>query len=250
MTATLAGGQVAAIFLVMLRCAGLVVAAPIFGHRSIPSPVKAGLVVALTVALVRPAMAAPGALPVAFAAPIELAIGLALGFILSLGFEAIELAGRMIALQMGLSLGEVLNPTQQEAGTPIDPLFSVLAGLLFLGLGLHLAVIDVLARSFQVFPIGGGWPADLWLTGARTTALVLELGVRVALPISLVLLLTELSIALLNRAIPQINVFILGLPVKMLVGFAVIAAALPTLIAGGEAIFRFVFQAANGWAAL
>ena len=115
-------------------------------------------------------------------------------------------------------------------------------------MGLQLAVVEVLANSFTVYPVGSGWPADLAMTGAQTVALSMELGVRVALPIALVLLLVELSVALLARAIPQINVFILGLPLKMLVGFAVLALGMPALIAGAEAIYRFVFQAASGGA--
>ena len=83
------------------------------------------------------------------------------------------------------------------------------------------------------------------MTGAQTIALALELGVRVALPIALVLLLVELSVALLARAIPQINVFILGLPLKMLVGIAVLAMAMPSLVNGAASIYRFVFNAAT-----
>ena len=142
----------------------------------------------------------------------------------------------------------MFSPTQEEASTAIDPFFSVLAGLVFLTMGLHLGMVQVLANSFTVYPVGGGWPVDLPLTGARTIALVMELGVRVAMPIALVLLMVELSVGLLARAIPQINVFILGLPLKMLVGFAVLAAAMPSLITGVQAIYRFVFNAASGGA--
>lgn len=248
MTVQLGGGQAALLFLVMMRCAGLVFAAPLFGHHAIPTLVKFGLAGCLTIALVNPAGASAGTLPLLIAAPVELVIGLSLGFILSLAFEAVELAGRVIAIQLGLSLGSVFSPTEEEASTAIDPFFSVLAGLLFLAMGLQLAVVQVLANSFVVYPVGAGWPADLSTTGAQTVALSMELGVRVALPIALVLLLVELSVALLARAIPQINVFILGLPLKMLVGLAVLALGMPALIAGAEAIYRFVFQAASGGA--
>jgi len=121
-----------------------------------------------------------------------------------------------------------------------------MAGLLFLAMGLHLAIVQTLAHSFIVYPVGGGWPADLPMLGAQTTALALELGVRVALPMALVLLLVELAVALLARAIPQINVFIFGLPLKMLVGVAVLAVAIPNLLAGAAAIYRFIFGAASG----
>jgi len=248
MTVTLAGGQAALLFLVLMRCTGLVIAAPIYGHHSIPALVKFGLAAALTVALAPAAGAATGTLPLVVAAPIELAIGLSIGFVLSMGFQAIELAGRVVSIQLGLSLSSVFSPTEAEASTPIDPFFSVLAGLLFLAMGLHLAVVQVLANSFHVYPVGSGWPSDLAVTGMQTIVLGIELGVRVALPVALVLLLVELSVALLARAIPQVNVFILGLPLKMLVGFAVLAMAIPSLISGAEAIFRFVFGAASGGA--
>ena len=248
MTVTLSGGQASMLFLVMLRCLGLVFTAPIFGHHSVPTLVKYGIAAALAVALAKGAGTTAGTMPLMLAAPIELIIGLALGFVLSMGFSAIEMGGHVLSIQLGLSLAAVFSPTDEDQSTAIDPFFSVMAGLLFLAMNLHLAVVQALANSFVVYPVGGGWPADLALTGAQTVALVVELGVRVALPISLVLLLTELSVALLARAIPQINVFILGLPLKLLVGIAVLGAAMPSLIAGAESIYRFVFNAATGGA--
>lgn len=248
MTVQLASGQTAAIFLVLLRCTGFVFAAPIFGHRAIPTLVRFGLGAALTVALVQTVTVASNAMPLLEAAPLELVIGLALGFILSLGFDAVELVGRLISIQLGLSLAAVFSPTEGEASTAIDPFFSVMAGLLFLAMGLHLALVRALDQSFSLFPLGGGWPSSLPQLGIQTTTLAIDLGVRVAMPIALVLLLTELAVALLARAIPQINVFILGLPLKMLVGIAVLAMAMPSLLTGAAAIYRFVFQAATGGA--
>lgn len=238
----LGGGQVASLFLVLMRTTGLVVTAPILGHRTVPAPVKAGLAAVLALSLARGASVAPGALPLIVAAPIELLIGLCLGTVISLGLQAIELGGRLIALQMGLSLGAVFSPTSHEGGTPLDPFFSVFAGLLFLALNLHLAVVRALASSFATLPIGGGWPTDLWLLAVQLMSLALELGTRIAMPLALVLLLTELAVALLARAIPTINVFILGLPLKITVGIAVAAFALPNLAAGATSIFRFLLD--------
>jgi flagellar biosynthetic protein FliR len=239
------GGQVASLFLVMMRCAGLVVAAPILGHRSVPMPVKAGLIAVLSVALVNRAAVAPGAMPILLAAPIELLIGLALGYIVSLGFHAIEMGGRLLSLQMGLSLGQVFNPMSHEQSTSLDPFFSVAAGLLFLALNLHVALVEILARSFTVLPIGGGWPMDLFQLAANMTGLSLELGTRLALPLALVLLLAELALALLARAIPQVNVFFLGMPIKLLAGLAILVPALPNFLAGAANIFRTLIDSAS-----
>jgi flagellar biosynthetic protein FliR len=125
MTASIGGGQVALLFLVLMRCIGLVMTAPIYGHHSIPRLVKIGLAAMLTIALVKSAGSNAGATPLLLAAPLELGIGLALGFILSMGFHAFELAGRVISIQLGLSLGSIFSPTEEEASTAIDPFFSV-----------------------------------------------------------------------------------------------------------------------------
>jgi flagellar biosynthesis protein FliR len=245
---TLEGGQVAAVFLVLMRCTGLVITAPILGHRAVPAMVKAGLAAVLAIGLVRSATIAPGALPILLAAPIELLIGLALGTIVSLGFHAVELGGRLLSLQMGLSLGAVFNPSSQDSATALDPFFSLVAGLLFLALNLHVALVGVLAHSFATLPIGGGWPASLFQLVANLTAIALELGTRLVMPLALVLLLAELSIALLARAIPQINVFFLGLPIKILAGVAILVAALPTVLAGATGIFRMLLSSASAGA--
>jgi flagellar biosynthetic protein FliR len=239
---TLEGGQTASLFLVFLRCTGFVVTAPIFGHRAVPRPVKAGLIAMLALVLAGGAAAAPGAVPVMIAAPIELLIGITMGFGLGLGFSAVETAARLLSLQMGLSLGAVFDPVSGEASTPFDPLFAVMAGILFLALNLHLAIINVLAESFAALPIGGAWPTDLFGAVSRLIALALEFAARVAMPLALVLLLVELAVALISRAIPQVNVFFLGLPLKILVGIALVAVSLPTILAGMAGLFRFLID--------
>ncbi|MBA3876302.1 MAG: hypothetical protein C0498_05090 [Anaerolinea sp.] len=239
----LTGGQVTAFLLVLLRCTGFVVTAPLLGHRALPRTVKAALAVGFSALLLPRATVAPGADAVALAAPIELLLGLSLGFLLSLGFHAIELAGRLLALQLGLSLEAVLNPLNQDPSTALDPFFGVLAGLLFLALGLHVETVRILAGSFAAFPIGGGWPADLGLVAGQLILLALELGTRVALPLALVLLLVELVVGLIGRAIPQVNVFILGLSAKLMIGTAALALAIPTLVAGAARILDGLFRA-------
>lgn len=246
---TLTGGEVTAFFLVLLRCTGFIVAAPLFGHRSLPRTVKAALALVFAAALLPRAAVAPGADAVALAAPVELLLGLSLGFLLSLGFHAIEIAGRLLALQLGLSLEAVLNPLNQDPSTALDPFFGVLAGLLFLALGLHVETVRILAGSFAAFPIGGGWPVGLGLVAGQVIVLALDLGTRLALPMALVLLFVELLVGLISRAVPQVNVFILGLPAKLLIGTAAISMAIPTLVSGAsrilEALFRAVARSAS-----
>ncbi|MEI7744592.1 MAG: flagellar biosynthetic protein FliR [Chloroflexota bacterium] len=242
LSATVDGGQVASLFLVLLRCTGFIVTAPIFGHRATPRPVKAGLAAILAITLAGGAAVAPGAQPILLAAPIELLIGVSMGFTLALGFSAVESASRLLSIQMGLSLGAVFDPVGGEASTPFDPLFAIMAGLLFLLLNLHLAVVGVLADSFTTLPIGGGWPSSLFASVAQLIALSVEIAVRIAMPLALILMLAELAVALISRAIPQVNVFFLGLPLKIMLGIALVALALPNILEGMAGVFRFMIS--------
>jgi flagellar biosynthesis protein FliR len=247
-TFSLAGGQVAALFLVFLRTTGFVVAAPLFGHRAVPSAVKAGIAALLAVSIVSQAVPAQNGLPMVIAAPVEVVIGLVLGFLLGLGMRATELIARLLSLQGGLSLGSVFGPTFDESGSALDPLFAVLSGLLFLGMGLHLALVGALARSYTAMPLGAPLGIAFADFAARLVALVLDLGVQLALPLALVLLLAELAVALLSRAIPTINVFVLGMPITLLAAFVVLLAALPALLAAIGQVFETVFRSVNAGA--
>jgi flagellar biosynthetic protein FliR len=242
LAATLGPGQVATLFLVLLRCTGFVVTAPILGHRAVPGPVKAGLIAVLAVTLAGGASAAVGAQPMLLAAPVELMIGVAMGLTMAAAFAAVDAGSRLLSIQMGLSLGAVFDPVVGEAATPLQPLFAVIAGLLFLALNLHLAVIRVLAESFTALPIGGALPSGLFGTLASLVAVALELAVKVAMPLALVLLLVELAVALISRAIPQVNVFFLGLPIKILLGIALIAVTLPGLLNGLAGLYSTVID--------
>jgi flagellar biosynthetic protein FliR len=241
-TATLQSGQVAGLFLVMLRCAGFVISAPIFGHRAVPGPVKAGLIAVLSITLASGVAVATDAQPMLLAAPVELAIGVGLGLTMAAGFSVVDAASRLLSIQMGLSLGAVFDPVGGEASTPFEPLFAVLAGLLFLALNLHQAIVRILAESFTALPIGGGLPSGLFGALASLIAIALELAVKVAMPLALVLLLVELAVALISRAIPQVNVFFLGLPLKILVGIALVAIALPGLLNGIGGVFNTLIE--------
>lgn len=244
LAASLSGGEVATLFLVLMRTTGFVVAAPLLGHRAIPGQVKAGLAAVLAVGIARSASVAPSPVPFWLAAPFELVVGLALGFIVGLGFHAVESVGRLVALQLGLSLAPVFDPVRGDTGSAIDPLFAVLAGLLFYALDLHLAMLAALGDSFARLPLGGGWPGEVGRYAAGLAAVALELGGRIALPLALVLLMAEVAVALVARAIPQVNVFFLGLPVKLLAGLAILVAALPQLAASAAAVGRYVISAA------
>jgi flagellar biosynthetic protein FliR len=242
-TFSLDGSQVAALFLVFLRTTGFVVAAPLFGNRAIPASVKAGLAAFLAIATVSHAIPATNALPFAVSCVVEPIIGLALGFLLGLGMRATEMIARLLSLQAGLSLSAVYGPTFDEGGTALDPLFAVLSGLLFIAMGLHVALVGELVRSYQTLPLGGPIGPDFASFGYNLIAYVLDLGIQLALPLALALLLVELGVALLSRAIPTINVFVMGLPMTLFAALILILVALPAIISATSHIYQVVFRA-------
>jgi len=221
---------------------------PFFGGAAVPARVRAATAVAFVV-IAFPALEAgsPGAGVslgvVEFVSLLakETFVGFTLGFVASLVFEAVQVAGRIIDLQRGSAMSEMFSPELQGRVSELGQFKLQLALVLFLLFGLHRYFIGALLKSFDVIPavafprMAGGWgPAAADMT--RLTGEVLSIGVQLAAPAIVALLATDLLFGVINRIAPQVNVFFLSLPVKMLVGLLVVLAALPVF---GELYLRF-----------
>lgn len=214
------------------RILALLSVAPILYHRSIPVPLKIGLAIAVT-ALVASALppsvplSSPGALAVLAQ---QLLVGLGIGFSVRLVFAAVELAGDVIGLQMGLSFAAYLDPLHNTQTPLIGALLGVLASQLFLAMNGHLMMISAVTDSFQAFPIGTG--AVMPIDGARLASWAGELfriGLHLALPVLTTMLILNLALGVLVRSAPQLNLFSVGFPVTLLTGLLVLALSLPYL---------------------
>lgn len=213
---------------------------PFFGGSAVPARVKVATATAFVI-IVYPSLAA--SLP-AEGAPLpfgaggfmlllvkEAAIGFTLGFLASLIFEAIQMAGRIIDFQRGAMMGELYAPQLQLQVSVLGQFKLQLAIVIFLMIGAHRAFIGALLDSFALLPptrfphLAPGW-SQLTAFVVTFTGQVFAIGVQLAAPAMIALLLTELLFGIINRVAPQINVFFLSLPVKMAVGIAVVALAL------------------------
>ncbi len=218
------------------RILAMVAVAPLFGHASIPARVKVGLGLLLSVAV------APGVPPLPEVAPFsgdgllvlvqQVLIGLAIGFGMRLVFAAVELAGELAALSMGLSFSTFFDPLSRSQASSISQFFGWLALMVFLASNLHLALLATLAKSFTVLPISatpmGMGPFRMLATYGGQ---VFALGLQLALPIIAALLVTNLALGILNKAAPQLNLFGIGFPITLGAGFLMIAVVLPYLSA-------------------
>ena len=208
--------------------------APLFGHGNIPTTVKIGLGLMLSVSVVPALPPMPDIAPFSgdgvFILVQQILIGLAIGFAMKLTFNAIELAGELAALTMGLSFATFYDPNSQSEASSVSQLFGWLALMVFVSSNLHLALLASLTDSFSTLPVSplpiGTGPFKLI---AAYGGKIFALGLQFALPIIASLLVTNLALGLLTKAAPQLNLFGIGFPITIGVGFLMISLVLPYL---------------------
>lgn len=215
---------------ITVRLSGLMLFAPFFGSTSVPPRVKAALVLALS-ALLYPMLSPAFTHRDLSNWPVlvfgELLIGAALGIATNLVFDAVQMAGQVLSVQMGYSLVNILDPQTQVDSTVMALFHQTIALLIFLRLDVHLLLLKAIARSFAVLP-----PGQLHLSAAFTTTLlraagsVFTLGVHLAAPVLSATFLTDIILGLLGRASPQAPLMLLGPAVKSMLGLALLFATL------------------------
>ncbi|NMB46795.1 MAG: flagellar type III secretion system protein FliR [Firmicutes bacterium] len=220
---------------VLVRVSGLVMASPIFGGRGVAAQVKIGLSF-ITAWVLYPALAETAfhieTVPAYYLVIIrELLVGIGLGFAVTLVFSAIYLAGQLIDVPMGFGMVNVVDP-HSGLQVPIFAQFQyILAALIFLSVGGHHVLLHTLASSFVQIPIGGalggnGWPMAI----LDIFASMFYLGVKLSLPLVTGLLLADIALGIVARAVPQINVFVVGFPAKIMIGISLFIVVLPAYV--------------------
>lgn len=219
------------LMLPLARILGMVSSAPLFSNSAVPIRVRVafGLVAAIAIVPLLPAGPAidPGS-GVGIAIFVQqIFIGVAIGFIMRLVFAAVDLAGELIGLQMGLSFATFFDPDSNGQTGVLAEFIGLLATLLFLALGGHLLMIEVLVRSFEWIPIRIA-PVNAmgWKDVAAVGSVLFAAGLLLALPLITALLITNIAMGVLTRAAPQINLFAVGFPITMSVGFVVLILTL------------------------
>jgi len=230
--------------LTFARFIAFIYVVPFFGGKAVPPLVKVATATSLVIITFPSVMtelptdgSSLGFGPVGFIGMIakEFFVGFTLGFVASLVFEVVQVAGRIADFQRGSTMGELFAPQLEERVSELGQFKLQLAIVVFLTTGAHLFFISSLIKSFQFIPVlkfphlePGYSPAVEFLT--MMTGTVLSLGVQLSIPIVITLLLTDLFFGLINRVAPQVNVFFLSMPVKMWLGLFVVALMLPFLV--------------------
>ncbi len=217
-----------------LRTLALFTTIPVLSQRSVPMRVKVALSFLITVS----AQASLPEMPVvALDSPLailmvvqQVLIGITLGFAARIVFAAIEFAGELIGLQMGLNYAGFFDPATGGQGTATSRFFSTMVSFLFIIINGHLLMIAALVASFQAFPVGPEPFAFLRALQPQVWgAEIFKLGLWIALPMITMLLFVNLVLGVISRVSQQMNIFAIGFPITLVVGLLGMLLTLPMM---------------------
>lgn len=218
----------------MARILGFLGAAPVFGNNAVPRRIKLMVGLAVTLGLMPVVPSVPQAALDSWSGLLlivqQTLIGIAMGLVLRVVFAALDLMGEIISLQMGLSFATFFDPIAGGQTAVVGEFLTLLATLVLLSLNGHLLMLDALARSFEWLPVSATLPhRGGWMILVRFGASIFASGLLMALPVVTALLITNIALGVLTRAAPQLNLFAIGFPITLTVGFGVLLLALSHL---------------------
>ncbi len=233
--------------IVLFRCLGFFALTPVFGRREIPVQGKIGLA-GLISFIIFPLVTdtnyyGANIWSIALIFAKEITVGLTMGYICLLMFSALYLSGEIIDMVMGLGIVNVIDPQSNTQVPLMGNFFYILTILIFFTVNGHHVLIRSLIESFKIIPIGDavfGSNFMLAIFGAFSDMFTIAL--KVCLPVITIVLLTDFSLGIIARTVPQMNVFLVGLPIKIAAGIIGIIIMLPLYIISLDVIFNTTYE--------
>lgn len=242
--------QIETFLLVLTRVSSMFLVAPVFGTRGVPAHFKIGLaffVSLIAIPSVPPSETAGGL----FASPIllliavlkEVLVGLVIGYICVLMFSAAQVAGQFVDMQIGFSIVNVVDP-QLGFHIPILGSFkNLLVMLLFLGLDGHYGLLTAIIQSFGFVRPGSFVMTDGLLEFFfKSFSAMFLIALKISMPVVAALFLADIGFAVMARTVPQMNIFVVGLPVKLLLGLFMMFLVMPVFIFFFQDVFHLLFR--------
>jgi flagellar biosynthesis protein FliR len=229
---TIGPNQLVAFVLVVARIAPLFLFAPLFSSKLVPLRVRGIVAVALAIGLSPLALgnAQPplDALSILSLIVKEMLVGMAFAFAIGMVMAALQVAGSFLDALIGFSFGAMVDPLTGNQGTVLAQLYGLMGLMIFIAIGGDQIVIRGFAETYELVPLLEAPAMDALLDGALAAFVGLfTSALQVAAPVLLALVLTDVAFGLVTRVVPQLNVFAVGLPAKVIVGLVLVGASLP-----------------------
>lgn len=223
----------AALIFPLTRILAMIASSPILGNKQVPARVKIGLSVLLAI-IVAPTIdgmpsVAVGSLQGLLIMIQQIVIGVAMGLTLRLIFTAVEMAGELAGMQMGLGFASFYDPVNGVHSPVIAQWLGMVATLAFLAMDGHLYILSAMVESFRTLPIGNMMPTKGFYDAASWGGSIFVYGLQISLPLLAALLTANIGLGILTRAAPQLNLFAIGFPITLAIGFFVLALSMPHL---------------------
>ncbi len=227
----------------ILRAGGFLAFAPIVGSDSVPATAKAALALLIAVLLAPVVPAPPPGINLLWLSATEFTAGVMLGFVTSLLFDALVFAGTFVGFPTGLSTAAMMDPVNQSQIPVTATFYQIVGSLMYLAIGGHRQALGALARSYEIVPVGlTHWDGPWIKVFVATTGQVLTIGFRLAAPVLVAGLLVDLCLMLIARAVPQMNILVVGAPIRVAAGLIALAASLhvfaPLVAESADAVLR------------
>ena len=221
---------------ILIRISSIFMISPIFGRRNLPNIFKIGFSCMVTLLLINTvtlqnAVNLSSMYEFTIIAMKELLVGLILGYISFLIFSAIYLAGQLIDTQIGFGMVNVLDPMTNIQIPITAQFYYTLAMVVFLTMNGHHMLIDALVKSYNLVPIGtAAFSSEMVLQITNLMSYMFIIGLKISAPIIATVLITDIALGILSRTMPQMNIFVVGMPLKIFIGLVVIMITIPTFL--------------------
>ncbi len=226
--------ELTGLLLTSLRVLGVLITAPIWNSRYLPAPLRALLALYIGLALQSVPTGAMGELvPVMLLITSirELLTGMALGYVVGVVFAAIQVGGHLIDMDMGFGIVNVIDPNLGQPAPVAGTFLYTLAMLIYLAANGHHAMLRALADSFRLIPLDQGtWDSLTTKTLIDATGALFWMALRIALPVTGALFVTTIALGIVARGVPQMNIFIVGFPIKIAAGLFFLTLSLPVYL--------------------
>ncbi len=241
-------GQVAAFLLVLARTSGIFLISPFFGATNVSYRFRAGAAVAIAVlvfpVIVKETVVTAPASVIMFAGTVaqEIFIGWLIGFVAFVAMAAINMAGKIMDMQVGFSVANVMDPTSGQQAPLIGSFLYYLAIIYFLITNGHHMIITALVESFRRIPFDGLiWNPAILDFIINITNTVFLTGMKIAMPVTFAILITNVGMGILARTMPQMNIFVVGIPMHLIIGTFMLFMLLPFYILFLDVMFSEMY---------